>query len=137
MKFVPGSGTEDSPTNWNDKTNNVNDPEPDPDPDVPSSDSNISDWIEYTSLELEGYDVTVEDGSSTGTNFYIPNYEVIYTFEQLQSLVLNNGWTGMTLRDGNAYFKKIYGQDQKFTSSMLTECDECVTWIYNPGRRAL
>ena len=36
----------------------------------------------------------------------------------------------MTIRNGNAYFKKV---DTEVTGDMLIFCEECVTWIYDPN----
>ena len=82
-------------------------------------------WVEYKMLNLKENDVaggfSIEDYEDNG-----------YSFEQLQDLVIDNGWTGFTIKNGDAYFKKVNG---KVTGDLLTFDGDYVTWIYAPDDR--
>jgi len=43
-------------------------------------------------------------------------------------MIIDNGWSGVTFWNGNAYFKKV---DYDLKKEHLKQCGGCITWIYD------
>ena len=77
-----------------------------------------SPWIEY-----KGYDLWIQ-----GDVDKIKEWESKHSWSELQQMIIDNGWSGVTLRYGIAYFKKV---DYRLNSEHFTSCGDCDTWIYD------
>ena len=44
-------------------------------------------------------------------------------------MIIENGWSGVSIRYGTAYFKKV---DYQIKVGHLNAVDGCDTWVYDP-----
>ena len=61
----------------------------------------------------------------------IKNWAHHMSWEELKQKVVENGWSGVSVRWGHAYFKKVNYQIKPSDLNLAYGCD---TWVYDPTR---
>ena len=75
-----------------------------PDPEALSEDAGQN-WV-----KVKGFDIAGE-----GDVKFLGGYEKTHSIDELKGIVIENGWSGFTLANGNCYFKKtVYHLKAKF-----------------------